>query len=323
MRLDFNVLWIDDQPQNIASFGERLNFRTQEEGFKLNVTQAKSLDEATKHLADDVFLDGIDLVVVDYNLGASEWGDVAVRKIRNKVPYKDIVFYSAKETADLRQIMLTEGVEGVFCAHRADLPDTLIGVFESLIKKVLDIDHCRGIVMGVTSDIDQIVLDCLLDLAPKLDPKHNESAALYALEKLDERLKRFQSTRDQLFETKTVEALLEAHEAFPAFDRLGLLKTILGLHYNNGYPLLRKAVGKYTNDIPPRRNELGHVRLVAEGGIRTLRGHGTKTVTSEELKDLRQLLIIYRDRFDELAIIVGLDAADAPDEPLGLKEEPT
>ena len=47
------------------------------------------------------------------------------------------------------------GIEGIYCAERENLPDEVIGVFESLIKKVLDLDHTRGIVMGgrVTSTI--------------------------------------------------------------------------------------------------------------------------------------------------------------------------
>ena len=43
-----------------------------------------------------------------------------------------------------------------------------MGVFDFLVKKVLDLDHTRGIVMGATSDIDFIVNECLV-MIEKID----------------------------------------------------------------------------------------------------------------------------------------------------------
>jgi len=306
VRLDFNVLWIDNQPKNVESYQERLDIKVQTEGFRLRVVPALSFEEAAPHLADDIFRDDIDLVLVDWDLGAGAKGDQAVREIRAIVPYKDIIFYSSIDNAALKAMILEQGVEGVFCAHRDDLADTLIGVFESLVKKVLDVDHSRGIVMGATSDIDHIANDCLSALAPLLVEEHRGKAFAYALTKIDARLARFQKTRDEIAAAQSIDALIAAHEAFPAADRLKLLKEVLGLHYENNHGPLRTAVGHYINDVPPKRNKLGHVRLVAESARRVLRGKGNQTVSPEELRQLRSDLVRYRDTFEDLAALVGL-----------------
>jgi len=311
MRLDFNVLWIDNQPQNVESYQQRVDIAVRKEGFRLQTFTALTFEEAQEQLQGDVILDEIDLVLVDYDLGANvAKGDAAVREIRNRVAYKDIILYSSNAALDLKKMVLSEGIEGVFCAHREGLVDTMIGTFEALVKKVLDLDHCRGIVMGVTSDIDQIVHDSLLALAPKLSPEQLETVVTYALRKIDERLVRFQNERDEFAERKSIESLLAAREAFPAINKLGLLKKVLGLYFAQDHVAIRDAIGKYASEIPSRRNVLGHARLVVEGTRRSLRGRTVASITIDDLRDLRKLLIDYRDTFEELATLLGLQLVE-------------
>lgn len=311
MRLDFNVLWIDDQPENIQSFQERFAYHTMQEGFRLKIQPALSLEDAKPLFGNSVFLDNIDLVVVDYNLGDDNTkGDAAVEEIRRTIAYRDIVFYSAEPLADLTSLILAKGVEGVYCAHRPDLTDTLKGVFDSLVKKVLDIDHCRGIVMGVTSDIDGIVLDCLVKLETELDEQHKPAAFDYAIKKIDKNLEEFQSVRSQLTSTQSLSDLIKAHKVFTASDRLGLLKKILTLHHPNAHTDIRRMVGDYNDKIPRKRNRLGHQRLVAIDGVRTMFSTEGQPISEEEMRTWRQLLIRFRDDFDRLAEIVGLTTDD-------------
>jgi hypothetical protein len=306
MRLDFNVLWIEDQPHNVSGFEESFRNKVEDEGFSLKIQWARSLDEAMPYLSEDVFRDNVDLVVVDYDLGLAAPGNIAVREVRRMVRFKDIVFYSAKQTGDLRKMMSDDGIEGVWCAYRPNLSDTLNSLFDSLVKKVLDIDHCRGIVMGVTSDIDHIVQDCLLQLEPHLTSECRELAENYISTILEEGLLHHTETRDVFAASKSISDLLAKHRVFTAIHKLGLLKRILESQYDNEHVRLRKAIGKYMNDVVPHRNTLGHRRLTANDGIRSLRSRGAKPVTAEELKAFRQLLIRYRDSFDELATALGV-----------------
>ena len=122
---------------------------------------AASVDEAKGFLGSDIYGDHIDLVLMDYDLGPGRKGDEGLSEVRAIFPYKDIIFYSCFSPAELMQKASIKDIQGIFASHRNDLPDMVVGVFENLVRKVLDIDHSRGIVMGASSDIDQLVNELL------------------------------------------------------------------------------------------------------------------------------------------------------------------
>ena len=68
----------------------------EEEGFNFNPTLCTSIDEVRKLIADNVFTDEVDLILVDWDLGGEVRGQDAIAEIRATVPYKDVVFYSAQ-----------------------------------------------------------------------------------------------------------------------------------------------------------------------------------------------------------------------------------
>jgi hypothetical protein len=95
LRLDFNVLWVDDQPNRVESQIKRITKQMEDEGFQFNSTLCKSIEDVRKLIAGNVFTDEIDLILVDWDLGSGVQGQDAIATIRETVPYKDVVFYSA------------------------------------------------------------------------------------------------------------------------------------------------------------------------------------------------------------------------------------
>src|SRR5690349_15606136 len=117
MRLDFNVLWVEDQPANVRAQSDAIDRQIRAEGFRLQTQFASSVDEARKYLGSDIYGDHIDLILMDYDLGAGERGDQGLVDVRNVFPYKDIVFYSAR-AADLSGMVAERQISGVFCSDR-------------------------------------------------------------------------------------------------------------------------------------------------------------------------------------------------------------
>ncbi len=186
MRLDFNVLWVDDQPESVAAQISSIKLKMESEGFEFNPRQCTTIAEMETAISEDVFTDEVDLILVDWDLGNNEHGEDAIERIRQVVQYKDVVFYSGQATVvELRQKAFERQLEGVYCASRQELVDEVIGVFESLIKKVLDIDHTRGIVMGATSDIDHMINTCLSVAHSKLDDNGREQFILKVMERVN------------------------------------------------------------------------------------------------------------------------------------------
>src|SRR5579872_5858563 len=122
MRLDFNVLWVDDQPRGVAAQIDAIRKRMQAEGFQFSPKLCQSVAEVKAAITDDVFTDEVDLILVDWDLGGGVVGQDAVAEIRGTVRYKDVVFYSGQQTPDvLRRLAFDNGLEGVYCASREGL----------------------------------------------------------------------------------------------------------------------------------------------------------------------------------------------------------
>jgi DNA-binding NarL/FixJ family response regulator len=300
MRLDFNVLWIDDQPDGVKSQIDAIAKKMRTEGFEFRPKLYRSLGEMREALGDGVFTDEIDMVLVDWDLGGGMTGQEAIADIREAIRYKDVVFYSGyTEPGDLRKAAFDRGLEGVYCANRRDLVDEVEGVFESLVKKVLDLDHTRGIVLGATSDIDYVVNECLVLIHGRMDGTGQADILKSAVELVDERLAKLAAQRKELEGLTAIGSLFKAHMLFTAYDRLRVLSRILKAD-GVGPVGAREAVVTYLEEVVPKRNKYGHLVLVPDGRPTTISNEAGETVSLEDARELRKLILDLRGDFRSL-----------------------
>lgn len=299
MRLDFNVLWVEDQQKAVMAQKDRIATQVRREGFRLQVVFAASVEEAANYLSDDIYGDHIDLVLMDFDLGAGGRGDQGLQEVRNRFAYKDVVFYSSG-ASDLPSIVAKDKVQGVFCSTRDELPDTVEGVFESLVKKVIDIDHSRGIVMGATSDIDHCVNDCLSSRFDKADEPSRQLALTVVGKHLTEKRKSFDKELESIAAVTHILELQEFHNIYTSNDRLRLLKSTL--NGDVAHQISVDAIASYLKDTVPRRNDLAHVRVKAEGFSRKLFDRKGVELTANQMRTLRQELLRYQELFEGLLV---------------------
>jgi hypothetical protein len=301
MRIDFNVLWVDDQPRRVEAQIAAIRKDMEDEGFHFNPTQCLSMDDVKSRISDNLFNDEVDMILVDWDLGGDVKGQDVIAEIREKIQYKDVVFYSAQTAPDqLRQHAHNAGLEGVYCATRDGLRDEVVGVFESLVKKVLDIDHTRGIVMGATSDIDEMVNECLLAIHGALGNKDKEKIVADALAAIKERIDRLSADFAELEKSASFEALVEAHLLCTANDRLRILSRTLQLETLKVHQGYRVSVTSYISDVVPKRNKLGHRVLTPDGRPAIAAIGGGDPVSIEEMRALRGLILALRGNFRAL-----------------------
>lgn len=299
MRMDFNVLWVENQQDLVQSQKERLERLVRGEGFRLNVKFVESVDEAVESLGDDIYTDHVDLVLMDYDLGAGKKGDEGLVEVRHLIPYRDIIFYSSQAN-ELLKMVLEQGVEGVFCSTRDELPDRCYGVFEALIKKVVDIDHSRGIVMGTTSDIDHLVMDALVTSFDRCD-ENGKAAALAQIQKdLGEMRERFEKAAGDISAVKHLSDLFEYHAFYTSVDRLELLRKVLKAGVPDAHKVSDPTLIDYIHKALPRRNDLAHVRVQVEGFSRKLVNRRNIELTAADMKALRLLLLEHHERIEAL-----------------------
>lgn len=307
MRLDFNVLWVDDQPDRVEAQKRNIALKMAEEGFEFKPTQCTTMAQVEAAISENVFKDEIDLILVDWDLGNDVHGEDAIDRIRQIVQFKDVVFYSGQATVDdLREKVFDKKLEGVFCASRTDLIEEVIGVFESLIKKVLDLDHTRGIVMGATSDIDHMVNTCLTLAHDKLDDVGKAEFIKEALNRVATKVEKLSDLGKKLHEKPSVKGLFKAHMLFTSDDRLQLLAKILGMSAFEAHSVSVTTVASYRDGVVQGRNMLGHAILVPQGKPDRVTDDTGKEVDINQMRELRKLILSLRADFRDL-----LDAMQA------------
>lgn len=299
MRMDFNILWVEDQQDRVQAFRERLERLVRGEGFRLQVKFVSSVDEAVASLDDDVYTDHVDLVLMDYDLGAGKKGDEGLVEIRRLIPYRDVIFYSSKAD-ELLKMVLARGVEGVFCSTRDDLPDRCFGVFESLIKKVVDIDHSRGIVMGATSDIDHYVMDALVASFERCDDDGKAAALAQVRKDLEKMRARFEQAANDIASVEHPSNLFDYHAFYTSVDRLELLRKVLKTGAPDEHKLNDATLIEYIQQTIPRRNDLAHVRVQVNGFSRKLVNRKDMELTAADMKALRIQLLQHHESIERL-----------------------
>lgn len=299
MRLDFNVLWVDDQPDNMKGSVGTLQRAMADEGFDLKHTFCSTMADVTAMIADDLFRDEIDLILVDWNLGAGLSGEDVIAKIRETVPYKDVIFYSANaNVGDLRTASYNAGNEGVYFVVRGDLIDEAVQLFRTMIKKVLDLDHTRGIVMGATSDVDQMARECLSLAHDVLEDKDKAGVLDEMVKLLHEKVDSLRKRVDKMSTEPKVAIILAEHAVFTANDGLRILTRLLEMPQFAAQKLHQTGVKRYISDVVPKRNILGHKVLSPDGKPAGIAGETAgQIITVEEMRDLRRLLLDLRNEF--------------------------
>lgn len=301
MRIDFNVLWVEDQPGSVEAQIKAIAKRMEDEGFELVATMCESLDSLRAHISTDVFTDEVDLILVDWDLGSEIQGQNAITEIRERIPYKDVIFYSAQTAPQtLSEMAFNERLEGVYCIGRDGLVEEVTGVFESLVKKVLDLDHSRGIVMGATSDIDNMVNECLICMHAVLDEGDRQATLKEVLEFAQEQVNGLTKQLDAIQDATTMRAMIEARGIFTANDRLRILSRLLKKEIFKAHKPARPAVVGYIERIVPRRNELAHVILVPRGKFQKVGDTKGKPISADEMRELRRDILNLRDEFRKL-----------------------
>jgi DNA-binding NarL/FixJ family response regulator len=305
MRLDFTILWIDDQPKHIQSYEEGLRNALDELGFKLTVIPVAGLDEVAATVSEHVHDDAIDLVLVDYDLtGKGAGGEEALLQVRKKLPFKDVIFYSGTDVKRLREIAFNAGVDGVYFSSRTGLVGNATKAIQKLLSKVMDLDHMRGVVMSASSDIDYVVERSLLKMHDTLDLA--ERAALHAeiVAELREKLSKWNEELERVASKGDFAHLMKKKHIFTASDRLSsLLKRLAS--WETEHEKTRSKVDNYINGVVQRRNKLAHAMLQRQDGKLRMVGM-EQNWTAEDMTALRRELIDHRDNFMLIAVLLDV-----------------
>jgi hypothetical protein len=167
------------------------------------------------------------------------------------------------------------------------------------VKKVLDIDHSRGIVMGATSDIDNHVSDSLVAVFSMSGEEQKAATLSKLMQHLKEKQKDFEKDAKFIEAVKHVSELLDMHKIYTSYDRLQLLKTALEVNALHNEKI--DGIKKYRDEVVPKRNQLAHVQVQTEGFSRRLLNRKGEEFTSKDMRELRLALLENQELFEALS----------------------
>lgn len=305
MKLEYHVLWFDDQEQAIRPFVDRVQSIITRLGFEPKIDLRIITADIENPLVSIPSVQDVDLVLMDWKLGGTHDGAVIARRLRQSYRDTDIVFYSSESSAKLRQLIFEQGIDGVFCANRTGLSDRAGGIVNAQLRRVLDLNHMRGIVMAATSDLDLAMIDILHVLQRILHP--GDGAAGFAAN-IAERVSRSLSKKaDEVagFGRKGRLDKLLREPAFGSSLRLEiLLEEMAKLADRIGEPHLVERLGQYKDDVIGPRNDFAHRKAQIINGKLVLEGREAP-LDQEAMKALRLRLLDHSDNLRSLFSLLG------------------
>ncbi len=299
MNLDFRILWFDDQPDSMGISAEGIKTRLARLGFSLSIysiTQVRDLKSLVPMLNGQ---GKFDLIMLDWDMGKGASGDVVAKALRSEFHHTDMVFYSARTLHDLRTAIYEQGIDGVFCAQRDNLVVDTFNLIKSILKKVLDLNQMRGIMMAQVSDFDKKITNCLTAWHDRVDA--NEKSALIEQIKLtikktyDDGLKRL----EEIDPDDEFSELVNMWSFSSALRARVLLKAIKPYSLDHTTEDSVSKLSRYEQEVLKPRNDLAHVIETHEKGKPVLKS-GSTSYDEAMLTEIRRGLLEHSDNLDDL-----------------------
>lgn len=245
MKIDFSILWIDDNREFVDSLRAPLEKWMDSHGFQLTIHDRKS----EVGIYDDLKKQIIELIVVDFKLPRKK-GDDLIREMRAKQYYQDIVFYSM---GGIPSEVLAGHLEGVFVVDRTDAKERITDLLELRIRRASDLATLRGWVVADSIELERQLDDVL----SKCFQKHEQMFTVRVLN--HEGLFDFYKKHSVLAGIiKDTAAELEKRDA--RSTRLATLRKC------------QNTLKEFPDEIIHVRNSLAHqLEEVVEGGATTLK----------------------------------------------------
>lgn len=302
MDLSYKVLWVEDEETWAASVENSLKQIIEE---KYGLIYVKKMVD---HSDDTIKYSDYDLILMDFNLSDGEdgkTGDKIIQYIREIDVLTDVVFYSAKGPAFIKEKAAALGLEGVYFSDRDkdQFIDKVSKVVESTIRKIQDLNNLRGLVMAEVSELDmemdEIIKSYYIDVERmKIFHDHvtkkREATTRKQLkssqncDKLCELVARDMDVKDIV--TDSYQKMLAVHQIFKKEDP----ENTLG--HDGKFSTL------YNNEIILQRNNLAHCKSIIDKDdneiLKTLKGD--VVFTSDSFKTIRVNIRKYRLLFQSL-----------------------
>ena len=310
MRLDFNILWVDDLPESVAEDIEDVKSKIEELGFNPLVEVHSSLDSVTEWVEAKPQAE-LDLVVMDFKLTGGTTGLDVATVVRRHFRHREIILYSSSAVGDLKKQAGENLIEGVWFGQRDNLPDDVFDVVENLLRKVLDLTHMRGLVIAETSQLDFLIARCVEAVHDKFGDDEKTAALAAIIQDIEERLDQHRKYVEEHATQGDFGALMEDHRIVHSANKIRFVQRHFGSFGEEGKELQKKikSYAAYTGDV---RNSLAHAHEERDPatGAKIIVRRAKPPLTAPDMVELRKELLDHRRTLMRVVAELGVDLGD-------------
>jgi len=294
MKLDYKILWLDDQIKDFIEdeIIEEVEKYLTQQGFKPEIITTSKSDDFFEKLDNSY-----DLILTDYHLNDIN-GDEVIKKIRSQdySVLTEILFYTAKadlkDTDKISRVSFLE-TNTLLGDHRDEVLRAAINLIELTIKKFQSIVAMRGMIMHETSSLDvemenilQKILESsersadIIDVIKKKYKKSNEE---------------FNVNIDKVDDIESILRTIGASHRWRAIVR----------NLSNGQ--IKSVLQDYEKEIILIRNKFAHANLQTDENGREFFKHKQDGIDFNEdfCKLIRSNIIKHKQNLDSLKIKIS------------------
>lgn len=300
MRLEFTILWFENQPADVQTQMEEIEEHIREVGFVPDIRMEVNADNLEALSANQMLYNDYDLVVVDYDLGAPGLnGDHVAQSVRSTFGFTDIIFYSGQKTVDLRKLVHDQQIDGVYCLERTSLAERLGSHIEQVVERLSRLESMRGLLMGTVGKCDDILRDLLLEVhgrSPAAEQRHlADTLDGYVQDVLQHQGDRYATCNT--FEQKLASRAVSSYH----LQRLVLHIT----RGNEAYRDQRELLTRYNDEVLNPRNILGHAAEERTDQGWTVTSLGNPPIGTQDFPKLRRDMVTHLHNVAELQRLMG------------------
>lgn len=304
MRLNYNLLWIDNDLPGYEERGEVEDLRSyiSDLGFRAHIEPLYGEDGLENALNSRRF----DLIVSDYNLDNTD-GVAVVQSIRDSSNLTEILFYTAKVGSNTTE-ELQDKLKNIdrISVHigRETLMTKIQNTIDLTVERLIELNATRGLITSETSELDVLIVEIVLHLVNVRlgidDASKTKMLEVNVSEALEERAGAFRKKISSMDFADCFESV-EAYRKWKIFREL--LKELNKTEKSDELANILAINGTYNDQVIDVRNKFAHAKAITENGQTALKGQFGKEdfhFDQDKCIEIRKNLIAHRDNFDSL-----------------------
>lgn len=290
MRLVFSVLWFDDDEEYFDSLDlEPLEKEISSWGFLPKIEKVTTPEDFSNHSPFELY----DLIVVDRKLEGYEDGQEFIANIRGNAVYTEVIFYTAGNTSDLWEAIRERELEGVFVSSRNTVLFKIEAVGRQSVRKILDLENMRGIVMAEVGELDHLLDEIIIFGVESLEEVQKQKLFKNFHKNTTKQIDNDVQALTKFIEnpeTISMLALCDSDKRWQNFNRLWKAHEKLKQ---------RQKIGDYVQEVLRPRNFLAHGQSESyETGGYLFRYKGKEYHFDNKVSlELRQTILRYKNEF--------------------------